>query len=199
MMKRNSIVFFLLFVLYMATMPVAVFAQKKGFEQTVARDLVGQVVTDPQTKYFPEEWKWQLQQGEVLSVEILKAKNNAKWYVANINAHLKRRNLKIDARMFVKYHFDGKKWLLVETRMKSLSFPKQKDFSQYIKLYMDYDFMPAFVAKNTSDKTLFVHVAVLNSKGETEYFNTIIDPYKESTLYIGPAPEKYKIVFAYMK
>jgi len=194
-MKLKSLLFFLLTALCFAVPSYA--QQDNSFAQKIARDLVGQVVTDPPQTYFPEEWKWTLDKGEIESVDIKKTKKDSKNYNAAIIAHLKRGLLKIDAKIFVKYQYDGKKWVLTKTEMKSLTIPKQKDYSHQVELFMDYDFLPALMLKNNGDKTLFVRVEAV-SNGEKEYFSTIVEPYKETMVAMG-AVQSYKVLYAYKK
>ena len=194
-MKLKSLLFFLLTALCFAVPSYA--QQDNSFAQKIARDLIGQVVTDPPQTYFPEEWKWTLEKGEIESVDIKKTKKDSKNYNAAIIAHLKRGLLKIDAKIFVKYQYDGKKWVLTKTEMKSLTIPKQKDYSHQVELYMDYDFLPALMLKNKGDKTLFVRVEAV-SNGEKEYFSTIVEPYKETMVAMG-AVQSYKVLYAYKK
>ena len=198
-LKEKPISVLMGIVLLLAAVHTTAYAQnKQGFAQTIARDLVGQVITDPPQTYFPEEWQWPLKRGEVLSVDIKEAKNNSKKYAAIIVAHLKRGRLLINAKMHVRYHYNGKKWVLTMAQVKKLSVPKQKDYSQYVSLRMDYDFLPTFVLKNKCDKRLFVHLVYTDDNGNTERFTAIMEPYKDAPVFIGPSPSSYRVLFAYL-
>lgn len=175
------------------------YAQKsRGFAQTIAHDLVGQVISDPPKTYFPEEWRWKLERGEVLSVDVKKAQKNNQKYAAIIIAHLKRGHLLINAKMHVRYHHDGKKWVLTDTSVKVLNIPKQKDYSQYVSLYMDYDFLPTLMLKNSCDRNLFVRVELIDNEGEITYQSHIVEPYNETSVCMGVL-SNYRIVYAYQK
>ena len=192
-------IFVFLFMLCLVGVRYAAYAQKSnGFSQTIARDLVGQVITDPPQTYFPEEWSWTLRQGEVLSVDIKQAKKNSKKYAAIIIAHLKRGHLLVNAKMHVRYHYNGKKWVLTSTEVKILNIPRQKDYSQYVSLRMDYDFLPTLMLKNNCDRGLFVRVELLDADGERKFMSVIVEPYKEASVGIG-APQEYRVVYAYHK
>lgn len=172
--------------------------KSNGFAQTIARDLIGQVIADPSETIFPDGWQWRLERGEVLSVDIKKAQKKGKIYVAIIIAHLKRGHLLVDMKMYVKYQYNGKKWVLKETTMKALNIPKQKDYSQYVRLYMDYDFLPTLMLKNSSDKNLFVCVELQDSDGKLMRQSHIVEPIAETSVCIGVV-SNYRIVYAYQK
>lgn len=198
-LKKKPISVLMGIVILLSAIHVNTYAQnKQSFAQTIARDLVGQVITDPPQTYFPEEWRWQLQRGEVLSVDVKEAKNNSKKYAAIIVAHLKRGHLLINAKMHIKYHYNGKKWILTMAQVKFLNIPKQKDYSQYVSLHMDYDFLPTLVLKNKCDRNLFVRVELLDNDDELKYMSVIVEPYKEASVCIG-APQNYRVIYAYQK
>ena len=104
-------------VLFIALVHSDTYAQTNDFfARTIARDLVGKVITDPSQNYFTEDWI--LNRGEVLSVDIKQARNNGKKYAAIIIAHLKRGHLRVNAKMHVRYHYNGKRWVLTSTQVK---------------------------------------------------------------------------------
>lgn len=199
-MRTNIFIVNLIFLFCMAAVKLFAASQKSsGFAQTIARDLVGQVVSDPPQTYFPEEWRWKLERGEVLSVDIKKAQKNSQKYAAIIIAHLKRGQLLINAKMHVRYHYNGKKWVLTDTSVKVLNIPKQKDYSQYVSLRMDYDFLPSLMLKNSCDRNLFVRVEVLDNDGEYKYNSVIVEPYKEEPVCMLCSPQSYRVIYAYQK
>lgn len=184
-------------VLFIALVHSDTYAQTNDFfARTIARDLVGKVITDPSQNYFTEDWI--LNRGEVLSVDIKQARNNGKKYAAIIIAHLKRGHLRVNAKMHVRYHYNGKRWVLTSTQVKLLNIPKQKDYSQYVTLREDYDFMPTLILKNKCDKRLFVRVELLDNDGKLKYMSVLAEPYKDTCVCVI-VPRNYRIVYAYQK
>lgn len=75
--------------------------------------------------------------------------------------------------------------------------PSQTDYSQYVRLEMDYDFMPTLVLHNNSNMTLFVG-GDWSANAEPERFGCIIDPQSSASIAIGLI-NSYHIHFAYRK
>ena len=195
---KNKVLICLFIVVFLGASITTYAQNKQAFAPTIARDLVGQVISDPPQTYFPEEWRWTLERGEVLSVDIKQAKKNSKKYAAIIIAHLKRGHLRINAKMYVRYHYDGKRWMLTDTQVKVLNIPRQKDYSQYVSLAMDYDFLPTLMLKNKCDRNLFVRVELLDNDGERKFMSVIAEPYKDTSVCIG-TPNSYRVIYAYQK
>lgn len=162
-----------------------------------AKDLVGQIVYEPSDNgYFPQEWRWKIEDGEVLSVqEINRLYGNDEIIVL---AHLHRGETRIDAEMVLKYSTAGRDRKIMSSKVLKLIIPTQPDFSQYIKLRMDYDFLPSLVLYNKSDMTLFVGGDYSFNEGKMTKFAGVFEPNSSKTIAIGGI-DSYHIHFAYRK
>ena len=164
----------------------------------IAQDLIGQVIYEPSGNgYFPEEWRWKIEKGEVLGVEILNTKVASNYSDISVLAHLKRGSMKVDAGMVLTYENKSYTSVLRSSRVTKLQIPQQTDYSDYVNLTMDYDFLPSLIAYNNSSVTLFVGGDYFDGNGKN-YFGTIIEPNSKSTIAIG-AIKSYHIHFAYKK
>lgn len=165
----------------------------------IAADLIGVVIYEPSSNgYFPKDWRWKIEWGEVLGVEVLKRKNdeygNEKIFVL---AHLHRGHTKIDAKMVLKYTSNGYSKELKSSKVKEIIIPQQQDYSQYVRLKKDYDFFPSLVLHNKSDMTLFVGGDYLSGE-ERKLFAGVFEPHSSKTVAIGNI-DSYHIHFAYLK
>ena len=167
-------------------------------KQDFAGDLTGLVIYEPSDNgYFPKSWSWKIKRSEVLSVDVL-ARDA---FLDNLNirvlAHLHRDALKIDAELIMHYVKNGTGYILHSSTVTKLIIPSQTDYSQYVRLEMDYDFMPTLVLHNNSNMTLFVG-GDWSANAEPERFGCIIDPQSSASIAIGLI-NSYHIHFAYRK
>lgn len=167
--------------------------------EDIAADLIGEVIYEPSSNgYFPEDWRWKIEQGEVLGVEVKERKSdeygNEKILVL---AHLHRGATKIDAQMVLNYSPNGYAKELKSSKVKKIIIPKQQDYSQYVRLKKDYDFFPSLVLYNKSDMTLFVG-GDYSSGEERKLFAGVFEPHSSKTVAIGNI-DSYHIHFAYLK
>ena len=175
-------------------------------EVELADDLIGQIIYDPSDNgYFTKEWRWTIQQGEVLGVDKLSTNfsirriNGIEEEAMNITvlAHLQRDAIKIDAELILHYVKNGDGYILNSSTVTKLIIPSQTDYSQYVKLEMDYDFLPQLKLYNNSNMTLFVGGDWLSNSGP-ERFGCILAPNASKTIAIGNITS-YHIHFAYRK
>ena len=174
--------------------------------QELANDLIGQIIYDPSANgYFPKEWRWTIQQGEVLGVDKLSTNFSIRRIYGieeetmniTVLAHLQRDAMKIDAELILHYVKNGDGYILKSSTVKKLIIPSQTDYSQYVKLEMDYDFLPVLKLYNNSNMTLFVGGDWLSNSGP-ERFGCILAPNASQTIAIGNITS-YHIHFAYRK
>lgn len=158
-------------------------------------DIIGQTITAPsEDGYFPSDWKWRIEKGEVYEVQELGKKVDSSGNeLVTILAHLHRGELKIDAEMTLKYSKNG----LVSSRVTKLIIPQQQDYSQYVELEMNYDFLPSLMVYNRSNMTLFVG-GEYSSKDETSLFSSIVEPHSSEMIVMGSI-QYYSVHFAYEK
>ena len=180
--------------------------EKEANNQELADDLIGQIIYDPSDNgYFTKEWRWTIQQGEVLGVDKLSTNfsirriNGIEEEAMNITvlAHLQRDAIKIDAELILHYVKNGDGYILNSSTVTKLIIPSQTDYSQYVKLEMDYDFLPQLKLYNNSNMTLFVGGDWLSNSGP-ERFGCILAPNASKTIAIGNITS-YHIHFAYRK
>ena len=180
--------------------------EKEANNQELANDLIGQIIYDPSDNgYFTKEWRWTIQQGEVLGVDKLSTNfsirriNGIEEEAMNITvlAHLQRDAIKIDAELILHYVKNGDGYILNSSTVTKLIIPSQTDYSQYVKLEMDYDFLPQLKLYNNSNMTLFVGGDWLSNSGP-ERFGCILAPNASKTIAIGNITS-YHIHFAYRK
>ncbi len=167
-------------------------------KQDLVGDLAGQVIYEPSDNgYFPKSWSWKIRREEVLSVDVL-ARDA---FLDNLNirvlAHLHRDALKIDAELIMHYVKNGNGYILHSSTVTKLIVPSQTDYSQYVRLEMDYDFMPTLVLHNNSNMTLFVG-GDWSANAEPKRFGCIIEPNSSVSIAIGLI-NSYHIHFAYRK
>lgn len=167
-------------------------------KQDLVGDLAGQVIYEPSDNgYFPKSWSWKIRREEVLSVDVL-ARDA---FLDNLNirvlAHLHRDALKIDAELIMHYVKNGNGYILHSSTVTKLIVPSQTDYSQYVRLEMDYDFMPTLVLRNNSNMTLFVG-GDWSANAEPKRFGCIIEPNSSVSIAIGLI-NSYHIHFAYRK
>ena len=166
----------------------------------LAADLVGQVVYEPSAYgYFPKEWRWRIEKGEVIAVtELEHTKINASNVNVTVLANLQRGKMKVDVEMELYYILTGGMWVISSSMVKHIFIPQQADYSRYITLKMDYDFIPTLVAYNKSNLTLFV-AGDYTSGGVTKCFSTIVNPHSYSNIAMLGAITNYHVHFAYQK
>lgn len=165
------------------------------YRQNPAKDIIGQVITAPsEDGYFPKDWSWTIESGEVIDVQKLsKRKDSYGSEEITILAHLHRGELKVDAEMILKYSQNG----LASSRVTKLTIPRQHDYSQYVELEMDYDFLPALMLYNRSNMTLFVG-GDYSSGSDKRLFGGIVEPHSSTMVAIGSV-DYYHVHFAYEK
>ena len=166
-----------------------------SYRSNPSEDIIGQVITAPsEDGYFPSEWKWKIERGEVYEVrELSKRVDSSGNEIVAILAHLHRGELKIDAEMTLKYSQNS----LASSRVTRLSIPQQQDYSQYVELEMDYDFLPALMLYNRSNMTLFVG-GDYSSGNETCLFSAVVEPHSSEMIVVGSV-QYYHAHFAYEK
>ena len=180
--------------------------EKEANNQELANDLIGQIIYDPSDNgYFTKEWRWTIQQGEVLGVDKLSTNFSIRRIYGieeeamniTVLAHLQRDAIKIDAELILHYVKNGDGYILKSSTVTKLIIPSQTDYSQYVRLEMDYDFLPALKLYNNSNMTLFVGGDWLSNSGP-ERFGCILAPNASQTIAIGNITS-YHIHFAYRK
>lgn len=166
-----------------------------SYRRNPSEDIIGQVITAPsEDGYFPSEWEWKIERGEVYEVrELSRRKDPPGYEVITVLAHLHRGEVKIDAEMILKYSTNG----LESSRVTKLTIPQQPDYSQYVELEMDYDFIPALMLYNRSNMTLFVG-GDYSSGDETSLFSAVIEPHSSKMIAFGNV-QCYHVHFAYEK
>lgn len=166
-----------------------------SYRRNPSKDIIGQVLTAPsEDGYFPPTWEWKLEGEDILDVQELSRRNDSYGYeLITVLAHLHRGELKVDAEIILKYSQNG----LVSSRVTKLTIPRQHDYSQYIELEMDYDFLPALMIYNRSNMTLFVG-GDYSSGNEKCLFGAIVEPHSSEMLGIGNF-QYYHVHFAYEK
>ena len=166
-----------------------------SYRRNPSEDIIGQVITAPsEDGYFPSEWEWKIERGEVYEVRELSRRTDPSGYeVITVLAHLHRGEVKIDAEMILKYSTNG----LESSRVTKLTIPRQPDYSQYVELEMDYDFIPALMLYNRSNMTLFVG-GDYSSGDETSLFSAVIEPHSSKMIAFGNV-QCYHVHFAYEK
>lgn len=166
-----------------------------SYRMNPSEDIIGQVITAPsEDGYFPAEWEWKIERGEVYEVRELSKRTDPSGYeILTVLAHLHRGEVKIDAEMILKYSQNG----LVTSRVTELTIPQQTDYSQYVELDMDYDFLPALMLYNRSNMTLFVG-GDYSSENEGSLFSAIIEPHSSKMIAFGNV-QCYHVHFAYEK
>lgn len=166
-----------------------------SFRRNPSNDIIGQTITAPsEDGYFPADWKWRIERGEVYEVQELgKRIDSSGNELVTILARLHRGELKIDAKMTLKYSQNG----LVSSQVTKLTIPQQQDYSQYVDLEMSYDFLPSLMVYNRSNMTLFVG-GEYSSKDETSLFSSIVEPHSSELIVMGSI-QYYSVHFAYEK
>lgn len=166
-----------------------------SYRRNFSKDIIGQVITAPsEDGYFPAEWEWKIERGEVYEVQELSKRIDPSGYeIITVLAHLHRGEVKIDVEMALKYSTNG----LVSSRVTKLTIPQQTDYSQYVELEMDYDFMPALMLYNRSNMTLFVGGDYF-SGSEASLFSAVVEPHSSEMIAVGNV-QYYHIHFAYEK
>lgn len=170
-------------------------------KERIKQDLVGTVIQDPSPQsYFPSNWSWTLKEYEITHINI----NQGGALIANDCTTIKatifllRRQMKVNVDVVLKYKLINDELRYDGLTVEKIYFPSQQDYSSYVRIYMDYGFMPCLIVKNTSDMTLFV-AGSYTSKGETTRFSAELEPYESKTLGYGPTPDSYGVHFAYME
>ena len=203
-MKSHRLIIAVL-LLFGCVIPNALFSESmqygvcsaKPLESQVIKDLWGQVIKDPSpNSYFPDGWSWTIKRGDIEYLTFINETVKPTYYVALVTIHLKRYQMPVDAKVVLTYMYNNNTWQLTNLQMSSLTFPSQRNYSSCVQIYMDYDFMPALVVKNTCGCLLFI-AGAYGDNGKQQRFAVELDPNEESTIAIGPAPEKYSIHFAY--
>ena len=167
-------------------------------EIELADDLIGQIIYDPsENSYFPEDWSWTLQQGEVLGVDVLAHDVLQDSQNIRVLTHLHRDAIKIDAELTMHYVKSGNGYILQSTTVNKFTLLPQTDYSQHVTLEMDYTFMPLLMLHNNSDMTLLVG-GEWSSKSNSKRFITFVEPNSSETIAMG-AFTSYNIHFAYRK
>lgn len=162
---------------------------------SIEKDLVGQTIYEPSSNgYFPKDWRWILKEGEVLNVSTLECKQYSDGLNLNVLAHLHKGKVKVDAEIEMQY---GKANGLQSITMKKIIIPSQTDYSQYVKLKMDYDFFPTLRLYNNSDMTLFIG-GDYSSGTEYTKFGGVVEPHSSKPVALGSI-DSYHIHFAYKK
>ena len=166
-----------------------------SYRRNLSEDIIGQVITAPsEDGYFPAEWEWKIERGEVYEVRELSKRTDPSGYeIITVLAHLHRGEVKIDAEMILKYSQNG----LVSSRVTELTIPQQTDYSQYVEMEMDYDFIPALMLYNRSNMTLFVG-GDYSSGDERSLFSAVIEPHSSKMIAFGNV-QCYHVHFAYEK
>lgn len=166
-----------------------------SYRKNPSEDIIGQVITAPsEDGYFPSEWEWKIERGEVYEVRELSRRTDPSGYeIITVLAHLHRGEVKIDAEMILKYSQNG----LVSSRVIELTIPQQTDYSQYVEMEMDYDFLPALMLYNRSNITLFVG-GDYSSGSETSLFSAVVEPHSSEMIAVGNV-QYYHVHFAYEK
>lgn len=166
-----------------------------SYRRNPSEDIIGQVITAPsEDGYFPSEWEWKIERGEVYEVRELSRRTDPSGYeIITVFAHLHRGEVKIDAEMILKYSQNG----LVSSRVTELTIPQQTDYSQYVEMEMDYDFLPALMLYNRSNMTLFVG-GDYSSGDERSLFSAVIEPHSSKMIAFGNV-QSYHVHFAYEK
>ena len=163
-------------------------------EEQIKRDLVGLVIRDPSPQsYFSKNWTWTIKPNEIIGLTISQESPTNDGYSVYATIHLKRRQMPVNVDVVIKY---TKKRQFAMLTVKKIYFPSQTDYSSCVDIYMDYDFFPSLVVKNKCNMTLFV-AGAYTEKGEMNRFAIELDPYQETAIGVGPAPESYSIHFAY--
>ena len=180
-----------------ASLGVLVSYAAKPMESQILRDLDGQVITDPSPdSYFPSSWSWTIKLKDISYLTFIHETSQSSYYVAIATIHMKRHQMPVDVKVILTYMNNNNGWALSNMQVQSITFPSQRDYSSCVKMYMDYDFMPALVVKNTCNCKLFIAGAYVYD-GETTRFAVELEPDEETTLAYGPAPQRYSIHFAY--
>ena len=169
-----------------------------SYNEKLADDLVGQKIYDPsENGYFPQEWRWTLESGEVLGVDVLNRETTLDESHIRILAHLHRGYTQIDADILMHYVRYGSDFLLQSTTVNRIIIPNQTNYAQYVSLKMDYDFFPTLTLYNNSNMTLFVG-GDYSSGDKQERFGCIVGPNSSESVAIG-AIQSYHLHFAYRK
>lgn len=162
---------------------------------SIEKDLVGQTIYEPSSNgYFPKDWRWTLKEGEVLNVSVLERKQYSNGFALNVLAHLHRGEVKVDAEIEMQY---GNANRLQSITVKKIIIPPQTDYSQYVKLEMDYDFFPTLRLYNNSNITLFIG-GDYSSGTEYKKFGGVVEPHSSKPVALGSI-DSYNIHFAYKK
>lgn len=177
------------------TSPKQTSGGNRSYRRNLSEDIIGQVVTAPsEDGYFPAEWEWRIERGEVYDVQELNKRTDQSGYdIITVLAHLHRGEVKIDVEMALKYSQSE----LISSRVTKITIPRQTDYSQYVELDMDYDFLPSLMLYNSSNMTLFVG-GDYSSGGETTLFSSIVQPHSSEMIVIGNV-QYYHVHFAYEK
>ena len=166
-----------------------------SYRRNPSEDIIGQVITAPsEDGYFPSTWEWKIEEGEVYEVqELSKRTDSSGCEIITVLAHLHRGEVKIDVEMVLKYSQNGS----VSSRVTKLTIPQQTDYSQYVEMEMDYDFLPELMLYNRSNMTLFVG-GDYSSGNETSLFSAVVGPHSSELVAVGDV-QYYHIHFAYEK
>lgn len=169
----------------------------KPLESQILKDLVGQVITDPSpNSYFPTTWSWTIKSGDISYLSFIHETDKSSYYIALMTIHLKRYQMPVDVKVVLQYQNKNSYWGLSDLQVQSITFPSQRNYASCVQIYMDYDFFPSLIVKNTCSCRLFI-AGSYTDKGKQERFAVELEPNQESTIAVGPAPEKYSIHFAY--
>lgn len=179
-------------------MEASVSASYKPLEVQILKDLAGKVIKDPSPdSYFSEDWTWTLKQEDISYLTFIhESIERNLYYVSLMTIHLLRHNMPVDVKVILTYKYESGQWNYYEMRVQSITFPPQKNYAANVKMYMDYDFLPALVVKNNSSQFLFV-AGYWMQNGEMTRFAVELEPRQKKTIAYGPAPDDYGVHFAY--
>ena len=194
--NSTSLVYRILFFVFIWLSSSVTYGYNQISHEKIKSDLIGQIIYEPSSNgYFPKSWRWELEPGEILDIQILAQETDYYHQYITLLVALNRGSIRINAEMEITYTTSG---VLKSSIVKSISIPKQRDYSQYVSLKIDDTFLPMLVLYNNCNTTLFVGGEYQLTSGESYKFGCIVEPLSSETIVMGSI-DTYSIHFAYLK
>ena len=169
----------------------------KPSKAQIVKDIVGQEFSDPSPdSYFSESDIWTIRQQDIRAITVIQDTVSKGRYTAQAIVHLQKKGFLADAFSIIQYTNNSGKWSFDKLRVRSLTFPHQRDYVRCIELYEDMSFIPTLMARNNGLDTLLVGFDFTDTK-KAKRLSRIIAPRQSKPVCII-IPQNYRASFAYV-